>query len=95
MSSFNIFSITWIAIAVVIFFSLFFVVAPYGRHIKNGWGPNISARLGWVFMESSWAFENIEKQIVLFCFEYLRALAGASGVPGSLSGVLGDFLRVP
>ena len=56
MSSFNIFSITWIAIAVVIFFSLFFVVAPYGRHIKNGWGPNISARLGWVFMESPCVF---------------------------------------
>lgn len=52
MSSFNIFSITWIAIAVVIFFSLFYVVAPYGRHLKEGWGPNVSARFGWVFMES-------------------------------------------
>lgn len=52
MSSFNIFSIVWIAIAVITFCSLFFVVAPYGRHIKKGWGPNISARLGWVFMES-------------------------------------------
>ena len=52
MSSFNIFSIAWIAIAVITFCSLFFVVAPYGRHIKEGWGPNISARLGWVFMES-------------------------------------------
>ena len=52
MSSFNIFSIARIAIAVITFCSLFFVVAPYGRHIKEGWGPNISARLGWVFMES-------------------------------------------
>ena len=56
MSSFNIFSITWIAIAVVIFFSLFFVVAPYGRHIKDGWGPKVSARFGWVFMESPCVF---------------------------------------
>ena len=56
MSSFNIFSIAWIAIAVVIFFSLFYVVAPYGRHLKKGWGPNISARFGWVFMESPCVF---------------------------------------
>ena len=46
MSSFNIFSITWIAIAVVIFFSLFYVVAPYGRHLKEGWGPMYQQDLG-------------------------------------------------
>lgn len=29
-----------------------FIVAPYGRHTRSGWGPTISARAGWVIMES-------------------------------------------
>jgi steroid 5-alpha-reductase/3-oxo-5-alpha-steroid 4-dehydrogenase 1 len=31
---------------------LFYVDAPYGRHISKGWGKNISARVGWVVMEA-------------------------------------------
>ena len=34
------------------FIYLFFESAPYGRHIRKGWGRNISARAGWVIMES-------------------------------------------
>lgn len=29
----------WIALAVIIFFVLMFVTAPYGRHTKKTWGP--------------------------------------------------------
>lgn len=38
--------------AVASAFALFFIEAPYGRHKKEGWGPKINTRLGWVLMES-------------------------------------------
>ncbi len=44
--------IAWLALAVVTFFALFFVTAPYGRFTRGGWGPRISPRWGWVLMES-------------------------------------------
>eukprot|EP00271_Cylindrocystis_brebissonii_P003316 TRINITY_DN14145_c0_g1_i1.p1 TRINITY_DN14145_c0_g1~~TRINITY_DN14145_c0_g1_i1.p1 ORF type:complete len:266 (+),score=16.19 TRINITY_DN14145_c0_g1_i1:35-799(+) len=28
------------------------VVAPYGRHFSNNWGPTLPSRLGWIVMES-------------------------------------------
>ena len=42
----------WLAVAAITFISLFFVAAPYGRHHREGWGPSISARSGWVVMEA-------------------------------------------
>lgn len=42
----------WFLLAVVVFVALFFVVAPYGRHTRSGWGPRIDNRLGWVIMEA-------------------------------------------
>lgn len=44
--------IAWMALAAVTFLALFFVNAPYGRFTRGGWGPRISARWGWVLMES-------------------------------------------
>ncbi|MFO0619567.1 MAG: DUF1295 domain-containing protein [Polyangiaceae bacterium] len=41
-----------IGLAAVTFASLFFIVAPYGRHTRAGWGASMSQRLGWVVMES-------------------------------------------
>jgi protein-S-isoprenylcysteine O-methyltransferase Ste14 len=43
----------FLAVAVVIVFPLlFFISAPYGRHVREHWGPTISATLGWVLMEA-------------------------------------------
>lgn len=47
----------WVAygtllLAPVVFILLFFVRAPYGRHIRRGWGPVLDNRMGWFIMES-------------------------------------------
>lgn len=40
-----------LALAPVVFGLLLFVKAPYGRHIRGGWGPLLDNRLGWFLME--------------------------------------------
>ena len=42
----------FVAIAAFVFFVLFFITAPYGRHGKTTWGPTMGNRLGWVIMEA-------------------------------------------
>ena len=37
--------------AVVVFFCLLILNAPYGRFVKDGFGPRLSNRLGWLLME--------------------------------------------
>lgn len=41
------------ALAAAVFTALFFINAPYGRHLRQGWGLTLPARLGWLVMESS------------------------------------------
>lgn len=41
----------WIGIALLTFIILRFVSAPYGRHTRKGWGPQIANRIGWMIME--------------------------------------------
>ncbi len=38
--------------APLVFTLLFFFTAPYGRHFRQGWGPSITARAGWILMEA-------------------------------------------
>ena len=52
MENFYIFLFIWVTIGLITFVYLFFENAPYGRHIKDGWGMKIPARLGWIVMES-------------------------------------------
>jgi protein-S-isoprenylcysteine O-methyltransferase Ste14 len=49
---FNYLLITWFLLAAVVFAALFFVAAPYGRHIRRGWGPTLTNRTGWLLMEA-------------------------------------------
>jgi 3-oxo-5-alpha-steroid 4-dehydrogenase 1 len=41
-----------LVLAVATFIGLQFIVAPYGRHGRGGWGPTLPARVGWLVMES-------------------------------------------
>lgn len=39
------------AAAPLTFVALLFMTAPYGRHVRAGWGPMLSSRVGWILME--------------------------------------------
>jgi protein-S-isoprenylcysteine O-methyltransferase Ste14 len=39
-------------LAVPTLIALLFINAPYGRYVRQGWGPTMPARVGWVVMES-------------------------------------------
>jgi len=51
VETFNWICLVWAIIAVFSFVLLQFVTAPYGRHLKKGWGPEISNKIGWILME--------------------------------------------
>src|SRR4029079_5539731 len=41
----------WIAIAVIVFVTMFFITAPFGRHTSEKWGIMINNKLGWIIIE--------------------------------------------
>ncbi len=59
--------------------ALTFIVAPYGRHNRSGWGPQIPGKLGWVLMEAP--------SLVGFLWFYLRGEHRAELVPLVLLGL--------
>jgi protein-S-isoprenylcysteine O-methyltransferase Ste14 len=44
-------AMAWLIVGSVTFVALLFVNAPYGRHVRAGWGPTIPNRIGWLVME--------------------------------------------
>lgn len=51
-SIFNVLVSSWFVLSAVTFVALLLIVAPYGRHNRGGWGPQINATVGWVVMEA-------------------------------------------
>lgn len=50
--AYAIFLIVMAVVAVVVFISLFFVDAGYGKFYSSKWGPAIDNRVGWMLMEA-------------------------------------------
>ncbi|MGI9271555.1 MAG: DUF1295 domain-containing protein [Woeseiaceae bacterium] len=61
------------------FIALFFVIAPYGRHQRNGWGFTLPARVGWIVMESP--------AVLLFVYVYSLGDHATDAVPLLLLGL--------
>lgn len=43
--------LVWMALAVAVWILLTRVTAPYGRHVRQGWGTPLDARMAWMVME--------------------------------------------
>jgi len=41
----------WLAIAIIVHVTMFYITAPFGRHTSDKWGRTINNKTGWVIME--------------------------------------------
>ena len=82
IQSFHLFLIIMAVVALVVFVSLFFVDAGYGKFYNPKWGPAINNKLGWVLMESPvfvamlllWLFSDRRGDLVRLAFLFLFEL---------------------
>ena len=76
LSLFNIFLYLMIAIAIIVFCTLYFVEAGYGMLVSERWGKLINNKIGWFFMEfpifasmlCMWAFSPHRHEVVPLVF---------------------------
>ncbi len=52
MDTFNLIVYLWTTLSVFVLILFLKIPAPYGRHVKKGWGPILQNRVGWILMES-------------------------------------------
>lgn len=71
--------LTMFALAGLTFVSLLRITAPYGRHLRPGWGPTVPARLGWAVMESP--------AVIVFAAVYWLGVSAQSTAPLVLFGL--------
>ena len=74
-ASFNLFLIVMAVVAVLVFVSLFYVDAGYGKFYNPKWGPSVDNHLGWFLMEAPvfivmlalWWFSERRDDVVRLC----------------------------
>ncbi len=49
---FDIFLMVMSGIALIVFVTLYFVTAGYGKFVSRKWGPSVDNRIGWLLMEA-------------------------------------------
>ncbi len=78
LSAFDGFVLAWAGLGLLTFVALLFMTAPYGRHVRGGWGPSIGNRAGWIIMEAP--------AVIVFAFTFLTGSAAitVTGVVFSL-----------
>jgi 3-oxo-5-alpha-steroid 4-dehydrogenase 1 len=82
LHAFYVFLAIMAVVAVVVFVSLFFVDAGYGKFYNPKWGPAVNNKLGWVLMESPvflamlllWFFSDRRGDLVRLAFLFLFEL---------------------
>lgn len=52
LSTLEIICYVWLAIAIGVHITMFFITAPFGRHTSKNWGPMVDNKLGWIIMEA-------------------------------------------